>query len=225
MRLRDAPDLNLTLDGCLPGGNEVDCNSPSWWRNGTLYMVGSCAQPFIGSSASALVDFKGNGMGVRNFNISSPSPIGTPAVPHFGGVWIESAFVDEEDGLIFGYYHNEPGNLCPGRSITAPRIGAAVSSDNGGSWADLGWVLLAPNGTLNCSANQVAGGNGDHEAFVDRDRKYIYFYFGAYAGRPAEQGVGAARLAYHDRHAPSGKVMKWYRFRNTTISFLRCFTD
>jgi hypothetical protein len=164
-----------------------------------MIMMNSCGAPFRN---------KGSGLLHINFTDSKETLFNDDSSID-GGVWIESTFVDKEASLVFGYYHNEP-SVCPGNRITAPRIGAVVSNTNGATWTDLGWVLLARNGSLNCSAVSIAGGNGDFVAVVDRAREYIYFFFGAYAGHPSEQGLAAARMRYSDRHAPSGKVMKWH---------------
>ncbi len=47
-----------------------------------------------------------------------------------GGRWIESTH-KVKGGKLYGRYHREPGGLFGEKRITAPRIGAVVSEDNG----------------------------------------------------------------------------------------------
>jgi len=70
------------------------------------------------------------------------------------GRWMEAVF-QADDGILFGWYYNESAHLVPqemheGRrfAMTAPFIGAAVSSDNGRTWYDLGLVLAGGSETL-----------------------------------------------------------------------------
>jgi hypothetical protein len=67
-----------------------------------------------------------------------------------GGRRIEATYKDE-DGTLYGWYHNEPHPVCPTReSLTAPLIGAVRSPDNGANWHDLGFILQAPPDSLSC---------------------------------------------------------------------------
>ena len=133
--------------------------------------------------------------------------------PHPGhGVWFESVIADETDTTWYAYYHDElPAYVCgrPDRSI--PRIGAAVSTDLGVSWRNLGIIVEAPPGSEVCaSSNQyVIGGAGDVSAMVDREWKDVYLYFSNYGRDPAAQGVIVARFPWADRDAPSGRVTIW----------------
>jgi hypothetical protein len=133
--------------------------------------------------------------------------------PHPGhGIWFESVIADETDTAWYGYYHHEwPAYACgrPERSI--PRIGAAVSTDRGVTWQDLGIIVEAPRGTEVCGSSNryVIGGVGDVSAMVDREWKDVYLYFSSYGRDPAAQGVSVARLAWADRDAPRGRVTIW----------------
>jgi hypothetical protein len=135
-----------------------------------------------------------------------------------GGRWFESTYKDD-DGTLYGWYHNEPEGICPEklpeRRLSAPRIGAARSSDNGATWNDLGLVLEAPHGSLRCDTENFyfAGGNGDFSVIFDLASRCFYFFFGSYAADVPEQGVAVARLAYADRDRPVGQVWKWHHGR------------
>ena len=132
-----------------------------------------------------------------------------------GNRWIEATWPGE-DGILWGWYHNEPKDLCPGSEtrtkygLTAPRIGAVRSRDNGATWEDLGLILTAPPGTLDCQAENgyFAGGHGDFSVMLDARREWLYIFFGNYAGDPATQGVAVARMRWADRASPVGKVWK-----------------
>ena len=94
--------------------------------------------------------------------------------------------------------------------LTAPRIGAVRSRDNGATWEDLGFVLTAPDGSLDCQAlnGYFAGGHGDFSVALDAAREWLYIFFGNYAGDVSGQGVAVARMKWADRRAPAGKVWK-----------------
>ena len=127
--------------------------------------------------------------------------LGQPAAATYdnkvnGGRWIECTW-KTEDGALYGWYHNEPSGLCPRTTLTAPRIGAVRSTDNGASFQDLGLVLESRPGTLRCDAKNgyFAGGNGDFTIMLDPKQEFLYFFFGSYAGEVSQQGVCVARMA------------------------------
>jgi hypothetical protein len=135
-----------------------------------------------------------------------------------GGRWIESVH-QMPDGTLYGWYHNEPLLIIPeevqkGRPnhLTAPYIGALVSTDNGYSWQDLGFILSGGPGTLNFETHNYyfAGGNGDFSVILDRPGEYFYFLMGTYYKDVAQQGVALARMHFSDLANPVGKVMKWH---------------
>jgi hypothetical protein len=127
-----------------------------------------------------------------------------------GGRWMEATW-KADDGTLYGWYHFEPAGVCPGTSLTAPQIGAVRSSDNGATWQDLGIVLSAPPGSINCQSQNVyfAGGHGDFSVMLDDQRQWLYFWYGSYGGDVSRQGVALARMAWSDRDSPTGQVWKW----------------
>lgn len=176
---------------------ESDCNNPAHWDGSTLYVFNSAGHPWRSSGRDV-------------FSLSQSYVRCEYDNEVNGGRWIECTW-KADDGLLYGWYHNEPGGLCPGTHLTAPRIGAVRSTDNGAHWQDLGIVLETPAGALNCATTNYyfAGGNGDFCIAVDPDRRFLYFFFSTYTGSLAEQGVSVARMAYGDRDQPVGKVWKW----------------
>jgi len=189
VQLREAPPIKF------PG--KTDCNSPAHWDGETFYLFNSVGAP-VRSSGPDL------------FHLGEPSPSAYDNQVN-GGRWIECTW-KAEDGTLYGWYHNEPHGLCPGTTLTAPRIGAVRSKDNGASFEDLGIVLEARPDTLRCDAKNgyFAGGNGDFSIMVDKENEFLYFFFGSYAGDVSEQGVCVARMRYADRDSPVGKVRKWH---------------
>jgi hypothetical protein len=193
----------------LPGGrlpeaqidDAVDCNSPVHWdEKGNMYVFTSVRQPFRST-------------GTNLYNLSKPSAKTT--INHRsgidGGKWLEATYRDS-DGVLFGWYHNEPPPPCSNdEHLSAPRIGAMFSRDEGMTWQDLGLVLEAPADSLNCQTKNFyfAGGNGDFSVMLDLEKKYFYFFFGTYHAQIEEQGVSIARMNYADRFAPIGNVWKW----------------
>jgi hypothetical protein len=178
------------------GWDSTDCNSPLHWDGDTLFMFNSFREIRrskgrnlfrLGKVSTSTYDNKINGFR-----------------------WIESTWKDE-DGLLFAWYHNEPVEICPENDLTAPRIGAAVSRDNGRTFEDLGFIIKTRD-TLNCEALNGfdAGGNGDFSVLPDSAREYFYFFFSVFAGSVGEQGVAVARMKYEDRASPVGRVWKWY---------------
>ncbi len=192
----------------LPGGrlpeagieDSVDCNSPVHWdREGNLHVFTSVRHPFRSTGK----------------NLYSLTPVATrTTIQHReeieGGKWLEATHY--EDGTLYGWYHNEPEDICPDNlRLSAPRIGAMISYDEGLTWRDLGIILEAPLDSLNCETrnNYFAGGNGDFSVILDNEKKYFYFLIGTYHRQVEEQGISIARMSYSDRNDPVGKVLKW----------------
>ena len=115
------------------------------------------------------------------------------------------------NGTLYGYYHNEPLGLCPGTKKTVPRIGAARSLDNGLSWEDLGIILEAPVGSIDCNTPNefFAGGVGDLNAVLNLEETDVYFFFTNYSGTESTQGVAVARMLWAQRDFPVGNVSIW----------------
>lgn len=178
---------------------DTDCNSPAHWDGDTLYVFNSAGHPWR-SAGPDLFRLTNDYRRCEYDNRVN------------GGRWIEST-CQAADGTLYGWYHNEPGGLCPGKNLTAPRIGAVRSSDNGAHWQDLGIVLEAPPGTLRCDTTNFyfAGGHGDFCVVLDARQEWLYFFISTYVGDVSEQGVAAARMRWANRDAPVGKAWKWYR--------------
>ncbi|MDM8007601.1 MAG: hypothetical protein QUV05_15790 [Phycisphaerae bacterium] len=203
--LRPAPPMELP-GAAMPERNVaglVDCNNPVHWDGGTMYVFSS-------------IGYADRGEGSDLFTLKRPSirtHYDNEADPSIGGRWIEATF-KHDSGALYGWYHNEPPNVCgPLKRLTAPRIGAVISHDNGLNWKDLGIILTAPPDSLYCeTANRYfAGGNGDFSVILDRQSRYFYFLISTYNRDVAEQGVTIARMAFADRDKPVGKVFKWYK--------------
>lgn len=198
-QVRLSPSVTLRNAPFLQFPASVDCNSPAHWDGETLYLFNSAPQPYRSS---------GKSLG----ELSNPVPARYDNKVN-GGRWIEATFKDD-DGTLYGWYHHEPRAVCTTReSLTAPRIGAVVSDDNGASWKDLGFVLEAPADSLFCETENhyFAGGNGDFCVNLDPQRQYFYFFISTYHRNSAEQGVAVARLPYVDRKNPRDKVRKWHQ--------------
>jgi len=179
--------------------SRVDSNSPAFWRDGKLHLINSAGVPFITSGTDQILIYLGK-----------PAESEIEGSPHFP-MWIEAAWQDE-DSTLYAWYHHEPGGVCPGTALTAPEIGALVSTDGGASFTDLG-VVLSSGDPLNCSTRNVffAGGHGDFSVILDQERRYFYFVFDNYGGAASTQGVAMARMAFRDRAKPVGAVWKHYR--------------
>jgi hypothetical protein len=174
----------------------VDGNSPSFWRDGQYRYLTSTGVPVILT-------------GSDQFSLGTAQPVALDRTDH-SPMWIESVWLDD-DGILYGWYHHEPGGLCPNNSLTAPEIGAAISRDGGNSFEDLG-IVLRSGDPIDCSAANgfFAGGHGDFSVILNRERTYFYFVFTNYGGDVAGQGVAMARLAFGDRQNPQGALSKYW---------------
>jgi len=199
--VRDAPLVRFrganSPDPAHPG--DTDCNSPAHWDGDTFYVFNSAGHPW----RSAGPDLFHLGQSYLRCEYNNQVN---------GGRWIESTWKDD-DGTLYGWYHNEPHGLVQGTGLTAPRIGAVRSSDNGATWLDLGIVLEAdPKKLRRDTPNRYfAGGNGDFSVILDGKKQYFYFFISTYAGGSSQQGVAVARMRYADRDHPVGKVWKWHK--------------
>jgi hypothetical protein len=180
----------------------ADCNNPLHWDGDTLYVFSSASHPYRGSGSDL------EHLQRPSKRVTFDNEKGWTG----GGRWFE-ATCKQEGGPLYAWYHNEPPNLCGREYMTAPRIGAAVSDDNGMTWKDLGFVLEAPPDSLRCDSKNeyFVGGNGDFSVIPDRKGEYFYFLFDTYHRDVAEQGVCVARMRFADRNSPAGKVWKWHR--------------
>jgi len=200
VELKEAPAVNL------PGGDDggrilsIDCNSPAEWdNNGNLFLFTSSQHPY-----------RSSGPGL--FQLEWPAlPVTiVPRADVRGGRWLEATY-RHEDGTLYGWYHNEPPGLCGSSRLTAPRVGAMVSYNDGLNWQDLGIILEAPAGSLYCDTKNYffAGGNGDFSVIADQNKEYFYFFISTYHRQFFEQGVAVARMRFEDRDDPIGRVWKW----------------
>jgi hypothetical protein len=175
---------------------QVDSNSPAFWRDGAVHLFNS-----IGSSVMS--------QGNDQFSLAAPQSVHVTSDTHFP-MWIEAVWQDS-DGTLYAWYHHEPVGLCPNSKLTAPEIGALVSTDGGKSFTDLGIVLSAPD-PIDCSAKNgfFGGGHGDFSVIPDREGAHLYFLFDNYGGDVSTQGVAIARMSLDYRADPVGAVWKYY---------------
>lgn len=174
----------------------VDSNSPAFWRDGRLFWYGSAGQPMLSEGPDQFGPWES-----RVADLQSLEPW-----PH----WMESVWPENSD-LLWGWYHHEPGDLVPESTLTAPKIGAVMSTDGGLTLVDLGTVLESGDPLDPTAQNgYFAGGHGDFSVILDRQGAYFYFLFDNYGGPAETQGVCIARMAYADRANPAGKVWKYH---------------
>ncbi len=173
----------------------ADSNSPGFWSDGQLSILNSTGVQLVSH-------------GRDQFSQYDTKPVWLDSAAHLP-MWIESVWQDP-NGILYGWYHNEPGGVCPGSKLTVPRIGAVVSYDHGISFHDLG-IVLQTGDAPDCSAKNgfFAGGHGDFSVILDRDKEYFYFLFDNYGGDLPGQGVAIARMAFADLEDPAGAVWKY----------------
>jgi hypothetical protein len=198
---RQRPIAVLQSAPALEFPSPTDSNSPAFWLlfRGMLRLVvlTSAPDPVIG---------KGPNLGSLDMVL--------PATFHNeinGARWIESVMPDHR-GVLYGYYHNEPAGVCDNDGHkTAPRIGAAKSIDGGRSWIDLGLILEAAPGPIDCTSpnRYFAGGVGDFSVILDQNGYDLYLLFSSYGQAIERQGVAAARMRWSDRDTPEGQVAIW----------------
>lgn len=188
--LRDAPAV------FMPG--EIDGNSPSFWYQDRLRLFTSIGRPIrINEADSQFGEWASADAEVGDMRDLA--------------IWIEAAWVDD-NGVVLGWYHHEPGGLFDDWTLTAPKIGAVISFDGGQTIHDLG-IVLESGDPLDADARNgaFAGGHGDFSVVLDRQRQYFYFVFTNYGGPEDTQGIVMARMAFEDRFAPAGRVFKYHR--------------
>ena len=195
-RMSYAQNIEIRPAATVQLPSATDSNSPAHWWNGSLTLFNSYGWPYRSQGADQFSLSGALGVG---FGRNQPSPL-----------WIEATWIDD-DGTLFAWYHFEPGGICPGGHLTAPKIGAMVSYDNGYTFQDLGFVLESGN-AVDCGAQNgyFAGGNGDFSVITDPDRNYFYFLFSNYGGDASTEGVAVARMDFNWRYFPRGSVQKFY---------------
>lgn len=174
----------------------IDGNSAAFWADGRMSLFHSTGEPSISRGED---QFSLNRSQSVQFSSSAHRP-----------VWFEAVWRDD-DGTLFLWYHHEAKGVCPGNALTSPKIGAAISWDNGATVQDLG-IVLESGDPDDCSAKNgfFAGGHGDLSVVLDRNREYFYIFFTNYGGPLAAQGVATARMAFRDRFSPIGNVFKYH---------------
>lgn len=178
----------------------VDSNSPAFWQfvqgQNRLHLVMSLGNPSISLGTS-----------IRRLGAAQPVRYSNSGN---GGRWME-AVVQDGNGTLYGYYHNEPVGLCGTLNKTAPRIGAARSLDNGLSWQDLGVILEVPPTTLDCGTpnDYFAGGVGDFSVVLNHEQTDAYFFFTSYRGNTSRQGIAVGRMLWAQRNTPQGNLALW----------------
>lgn len=177
-----------------------DCNTPAYWD----YEDGALA---IHVFNSAGYPHRSYGPSLRDLGHTEVVAFTSEAN---GGRWME-AVVRDREGILYGYYHNEPYGPCNGVK-TAPRIGAARSTDGGRTWDDLGILIEAPPASFDCETPNpyFVGGVGDFSVILDPEEKELYFFLSTYARDQEQQGVAVARMLWADRDSPAGKIATWY---------------
>jgi len=177
----------------LPG--VADSNSPSHWTNGKL------------------VVFNSNGLAVRSegSRIEDLGRVRAVQLYSYAHVpmWIEATY-KAPDGKLYAWYHHEVFLGCEDNPVSAPKIGALRSDDDGLTFHDLGIVMQAA-GEADCSTRNryFGGGNGDFSAIVDADGAYVYFLYSNYSGELSSQGVAIARMRVESLDDPVGQVYKY----------------
>ena len=175
----------------------ADGNSSSFWLEGRLHLFTSVGWPVELSVSSGQFDqWETDEVNITNLAGKA--------------IWLEGAWADR-DGVVFGWYHNEPWGLYEDSFLTIPKIGAVISFDGGRTIRDLGIVLESGDEPDDGAQNGAfTGGHGDFSVILDREEKYFYFFFTNYGGPAESQGVAVARMAFEDRHDPVGKVYKYH---------------
>ena len=198
--LHEEPEL--LMPGAHEGGADwgVDGNSPAERdAEGRLLLFNSLSFPWLAAGPNIFQMGQSERVTVINREAIE------------GGLWIEATYRDQ-DGAMFGWFHNEVSAGCPNSYLALPRIRQMISSDGGWTWQDIGVILEAPSDSIQCdTANRYfAGGNGDFCVIFDKATQYFYFYVSTYNRQREEQGIAIARLHYSNRFDPVGNVKKWY---------------
>src|ERR1051325_11421282 len=113
------PEAHLRPAGYASFPTQTDGNSAAFRWNGRLNLFTSIGWPLRVSKTD------------DPLNAWETSDVETP---EFAGrtLWMEGAWTDA-DGVVFGWYHHEPGWMYADSQLTAPKIGAVVSFDGGKS--------------------------------------------------------------------------------------------
>lgn len=197
-RARPQPIARLEPAPVMQFPAATDSNSPAYWllHRGVRKLV------VINSSPDPVISF---GPDLNALRTTLPTRYKNEIN---GERWIE-AVIPDEAGRLYGFYHNEPAGVCDTK--TAPRIGAARSTNGGRTWTDLGIIIEAPPGGPDCDSpnHYFAGGVGDFSVILNQTGTDLYFLFSNYGPAREQQGVAAARMRWADRDEPQGRVAIW----------------
>jgi len=141
---------------------ETDGNSSSFWFEDRLHLFTSIGWPLkLSVSDNQFGEWETTNVDVTDLGGKT--------------VWMEGAWIDE-DGVVFGWYHHEPGWLYKDSLLTAPKIGAVVSFDGGKTIRDLGFILESGDPLDDDAKNgSFTGGHGDFSVILDRQQKFFLF--------------------------------------------------
>ena len=119
--------------------------------------------------------------------------------------WLEATY-KASDGRLYGWYHEEPVDVCSNRTTcrrrpTVPRIGA-MSSDDEGSAGAISGPSWRPRAGLAGARRPTTSSPPASRRFL-RDsrpegRSTCYFVFSSYGPAPDQQGIGLARISRGD---------------------------
>lgn len=198
VRLSPAPRRTLHGDAF----QRTDCNSPIHIHQGRLIAFISHYMP-IGHTYRRIGE-----RGPRFTAPLEPIRIIDDPAPDVGK-WIESTWRDPA-GRLYGWYHAEDLAPCP-RRLFVPRIGGAVSDDDGLTWRLLAPLLRAPSDMTDCGYLNgfLAGGYGDFSVVIDRERQFFYLHYSSYVADEKAQGIAVARYPIADRNAAQPRVELW----------------
>ena len=103
----------------FPGA--TDSNSPGHWDGPRFYLFNSAGYAY-------------RSYGSNVFELANTAPVAFNNTVN-GFRWIEATRRDT-NGTLYGWYHFEPNAsaVCPASGLTAPKIGAIRSTDNGANW-------------------------------------------------------------------------------------------
>src|SRR5262249_28327890 len=127
--LREAPEL------LMPGAHEfgvdwgVDGDSPAERdAEGRLLLFNSLSFPWLAAGPNIFQMGQSERVTVINREAIE------------GGLWVEATYRDQ-DGAMFGWFHNEVSAGCPNSYLALPRIRQMISFDCGGDWARVGVIV------------------------------------------------------------------------------------
>lgn len=184
----------------LPG--RVDSNSPAVWDRVDGYDRLHLFTSIAGHPSRAV--------GASLQSLGSAVPVALDGFEG-GGYWLEAVVADDE-GTLYGYFHNErPATACRDGTRMVPRLTAGRSRDHGATWEWLGVLLETTRATYDCGTTNkyFVGGVGDMSVMLDPASRDLYVFYSEYSREVSSQGVGVGRLLWADRDEPEGRMSVW----------------